>query len=65
MSDKSPPLEDLKGKIKEAWGTLGGDEALSDEGEIQQLAARLEKEQGLSSEEALRQAEKTLHGERR
>lgn len=64
MSDKSPPLEDLKGKIKEAWGTLGGDEKLSDEGEIQQLAAQLEKEQGLSAKEAQRQAEKTLHGRR-
>lgn len=64
MSDKSPPLEDLKGKVKEAWGTLSDDEALSDEGEVQQLAARLEKEQGLSAKEALRQAENTLHGRR-
>ncbi|REC95840.1 CsbD family protein [Kushneria indalinina] len=64
MSDKSPPLEDLKGKVKEAWGTLCDDEALSDEGEIQQLAARLEKEQGLSAEEAQRQAESSFHGRR-
>lgn len=64
MSDKSPPLEDLKGKIKEAWGTLSDDGELSDEGEVQQLAARLEKEQGLSAEEAQRQAEKTLHAQR-
>ncbi|SPJ33406.1 CsbD family protein [Kushneria phyllosphaerae] len=64
MSDKSPPLEDLKGKIKEAWGTLSDDEALSDEGEVQQLAARLEKEQGLSAKEAQRQAENTLRGRR-
>ncbi|ARS53626.1 CsbD family protein [Kushneria konosiri] len=62
MSDKSPPLEDLKGKVKEAWGTLSDDKELSEEGEVQQLAARLEKEQGLSAEEAQRQAKKTLRG---
>ncbi|GHC17709.1 hypothetical protein GCM10010082_06220 [Kushneria pakistanensis] len=64
MTDKSPPLEDLKGKAKEAWGTLGNDDALSDEGEIQQIAARLEKEQGLGAEEAQRQAEKIFHDRR-
>lgn len=64
MSEKSPPLEDLKGKVKEAWGALSDDEELSDEGEIQQLAARLEKEQGLSAEQAQRQAEKTFNDRR-
>ncbi|WP_456269910.1 CsbD family protein [Kushneria sp. AK178] len=64
MSDNSPPLEDLKGKAKKAWGTLGDNESLSDEGEIQQLAARLEKEQGLSAEEAQRQAERSFLGRR-
>ena len=64
MSDKSPPLEDLKGKIKEACGMLSDDEDLCDEGEIQQLAARLEKERGLSVEEAQRQAEKMLQARR-
>ncbi len=64
MSDKSPPLEDLKGKAKEAWGTLCDDDSLSEEGEIQQLAARLEKEQGLGAEEAQRQAEDTIRSRR-
>ncbi|MFC0339057.1 hypothetical protein SAMN05421848_0583 [Kushneria avicenniae] len=64
MSDKSPPLEELKGMAKEAWGTLSDDETLSDEGEIQQLAARLEKEQGLGEEEAQRQAEKIFRDRR-
>ncbi|MFC0268020.1 CsbD family protein [Kushneria aurantia] len=58
MSDdhKSPPLEDLKGKLKEGWGEFADNESLAEEGEIQQLAAKLEKQQGLEPEEAMRRA---------
>lgn len=56
VSEKSPPFEDLKGKVKKAWGELSDNAALSEEGEIQQLASKLEKEQRLSAEEAMRQA---------
>lgn len=60
MSEKSPPLEDLKGKVKEMAGELSSDEALVEEGEVQQMAATLEKEQGLTPSRAQAKARARL-----